>query len=152
MAVYITAKFSLIPPEGVSFKLTPITLEETKSLLAGDFVSAVSRRTAKVLSGLLGMEVPSGRARIVPVEGDVIVLFQIVRGGVKAILKVEVEAAPATEEQLRKISELLESGQLSIFQGAEIIGKHFREFFYSLKDKSLTYSEAKKILEAVSAS
>jgi hypothetical protein len=152
MAVYITAKFSLIPPEGVSFKLTPITLEEAKSLLAGGFVSAVSRRTAKVLSGLLGIEVPSGRAQIVPVEGDVIVLFQMVRGGVKAILKVEVESAPATEEQLRKISELLESGQLSIFQGAEIIGKHFREFFYSLKCKSLTYSEAKKILEAVSAS
>jgi hypothetical protein len=129
--------------EGVSFKITPITVGEAKALLAEGFVSAVGHKpTARMLSEVLGMDVPAKRAQISPVEGDVAVSFQITHlptGGEIRFFKVELEAAPATREQLRRISELLEGGQLSIFQGAEILGKHFREFYYSLKDGSLTY-------------
>uniref|UniRef100_A0A7C5X1Q7 DUF1874 domain-containing protein n=1 Tax=Thermocrinis ruber TaxID=75906 RepID=A0A7C5X1Q7_9AQUI len=147
--------FSKIAPslEGVSFKITPITAGEARALLQQGFVSAVGYKPiARMLSEELGIEVPSKRAQISPVEGDVVVSFQVLpTGGIK-LYKVELEDAPATEEQLRRISELLKEGALSLFQGAEILGKHFKELYYSLREGGLTYKEAKKLLEAVSAS
>jgi hypothetical protein len=62
---------------GVIIKASPITLEEAKSLLQQGFVSAVGHEsTAKVLSSLLGTNVPFNRAQIAITGGDVIVSFQ----------------------------------------------------------------------------
>ena len=64
--------------EGVRFEISPITVGDVKALLAEGFVSAVGHKpTAKLLSDVLGIDVPSKRAQISPVEGDVIVSFQI---------------------------------------------------------------------------
>jgi len=83
MTVYLTNSFtlSMITPslleQGAIIKASPITLEEAKTLLKEGFVSAVGHEsTAKVLSSLLGTEVPFNRAQIAIKEGDVIVSFQ----------------------------------------------------------------------------
>jgi hypothetical protein len=81
--IYLCNSFtlSMISPslltEGVSIKASPISLGEVKALLQQGFVSAVGHEsTAKVLSSLLGTEVPFNRAQISIKEGDVIVSFQ----------------------------------------------------------------------------
>jgi Domain of unknown function (DUF1874). len=62
---------------GVVIKASPITLEEAKALLQQGFVSAVGHEsTAKVLSKLLGTDVPFNRVQIAIKEGDVIISFQ----------------------------------------------------------------------------
>jgi hypothetical protein len=62
---------------GVVIKANPITLEEVKALIAEGFVSAVGHEsTARVLSKLLGTDVPFNRVQIAIKEGDVIVSFQ----------------------------------------------------------------------------
>ncbi len=83
MTVYLTNSFtlSMIMPDlieaGVVIKASPITLEEVKALIAGGFVSAVGHEsTAKVLSSLLGTDVPFNRVQIAITGGDVIVSFQ----------------------------------------------------------------------------
>jgi len=83
MAVYLTNSFtlSMIMPDliqsGVIIKASPISLEEAKSLLQQGFVSAVGHEsTARVLSSLLGTDVPFNRAQIAITGGDVIVSFQ----------------------------------------------------------------------------
>jgi hypothetical protein len=83
MAVYLCNSFtlSMITPDllnaGVVIKASPISLEEAKTLLSEGFVSAVGHEsTARVLSMLLGTEVPFNRAQISIKEGDVIVSFQ----------------------------------------------------------------------------
>jgi len=83
MTVYLTNSFtlSMIMPDliqsGVIIKASPISLEEAKSLLQQGFVSAVGHEsTARVLSSLLGTDVPFNRAQIAITGGDVIVSFQ----------------------------------------------------------------------------
>jgi len=83
MAVYLCNSFtlSMIMPDlldsGVIIKASPISLEEVKSILKDGFVSAVGHEsTAKVLSSLLGTNVPFNRAQIAITGGDVIVSFQ----------------------------------------------------------------------------
>ncbi len=83
MTVYLTNSFtlSMIMPDllssGVVIKADPISLEEVKALIAGGFVSAVGHEsTAKVLSSLLGTEVPFNRAQIAITGEDIIVSFQ----------------------------------------------------------------------------
>jgi hypothetical protein len=62
---------------GVVIKASPISLEEAKAFLREGFVSAVGHEsTARVLSKLLGTEVPFNRVQIAIKEGDVIVSFQ----------------------------------------------------------------------------
>jgi hypothetical protein len=62
---------------GVIIKASPISLEEVKSILKDGFVSAVGHEsTARVLSKLLGTDVPFNRAQIAITGGDVIVSFQ----------------------------------------------------------------------------
>ena len=83
MAVYLTNSFtlSMIMPDlldsGVIIKASPISLEEAKALLQQGFVSAVGHEsTARVLSKLLGTDVPFNRVQIAITGGDVIVSFQ----------------------------------------------------------------------------
>jgi len=83
MATYLCNSFtlSMIMPDlldsGVIIKASPITLEEAKALLQQGFVSAVGHEsTAKVLSVLLGTDVPFNRVQIAITGGDVIVSFQ----------------------------------------------------------------------------
>ncbi len=156
MTVYLCSfkHFTKIAPslEGVSLNISPITVGDAKALLAEGFVSAVGHKpTARMLSEILGIDVPVKRAQISPVEGDVVVSFQIPHlptGGEIRFLKVELEAALATQEQLRRIRALRVSFSLM----AKVLGKSPLECFRSLRDGSLTYKEAEKILEAVSAS
>jgi sensor c-di-GMP phosphodiesterase-like protein len=62
---------------GVVIKASPISLEEVKALIKEGFVSAVGHEsTAKVLSSLLGIDVPFNRVQIAIKEGDIIVSFQ----------------------------------------------------------------------------
>jgi hypothetical protein len=81
--IYLCNSFtlSMISPSllegGAIIKASPISLGEVKALLKEGFVSAVGHEsTAKVLSSLLGTEVPFNRAQISIKEGDVIVSFQ----------------------------------------------------------------------------
>ncbi len=141
--------------EGVSLNISPITVGDAKALLAEGFVSAVGYKpTARVLSEVLGIDVPAKRAQISPVEGDVVVSFQITHptGGEIRFFKVELEAALATQEQHRRIRELIKGKRLSFSLMAEVLGKTSVECFRALRDRSLTYKEAERLLEAVSAS
>jgi hypothetical protein len=83
MTVYLCNSFtlSMITPDllnaGVIIKASSISLEEVKALLQQGFVSAVGHEsTAKVLSSLLGTDVPFNRVQIAITGGDVIVSFQ----------------------------------------------------------------------------
>jgi len=81
--IYLCNSFtlSMIDPSllegGAIIKASPISLGGVKALLKEGFVSAVGHEsTAKVLSVLLGTDVPSNRVQIAITEGDVIVSFQ----------------------------------------------------------------------------
>jgi len=81
--IYLTNSFtlSMITPSllegGAIIKASPISVGEVKALLKEGFISAVGHEsTARVLSKLLGTEVPFNRAQISIKEGDVIVSFQ----------------------------------------------------------------------------
>jgi hypothetical protein len=83
MTVYICNSFtlSMITPglldAGVVIKAEPVSLEDAKALIKGGFISAVGHEsTAKVLSSLLGTDVPFNRTQIAITGGDVIVSFQ----------------------------------------------------------------------------
>jgi hypothetical protein len=83
MAVYLCNSFtlSMIIPDlldaGVVIKASPISLGEVRALLKEGFVSAVGHEsTAKVLSILLGTDVPFNRVQISVGKGDVIISFQ----------------------------------------------------------------------------
>ena len=55
-----------------------IDLEDAKRILSGEFVSAISNRTAaKVLSHLLGIYIPTRRAKIGMIPGDKAVVFRL---------------------------------------------------------------------------
>jgi hypothetical protein len=81
--IYLTNSFtlSMLSPTliegGAIIKASPISLGEVKALLKEGFISAVGHEsTAKVLSRLLGTDVPFNRAQISIKEGDVIISFQ----------------------------------------------------------------------------
>jgi len=83
MAVYICNSFtlSMITPsllqQGVIIKANPISLEEVKALIAESFVSAVGHEsTARILSKMLGSDVPFNRVQIAITGEDIIVSFQ----------------------------------------------------------------------------
>jgi len=77
-------------------KLRRISVEEAKEILAGGFVSAVGHEaTAKVLSQLLGIQVPMERRTIFLKPGDRAIHF---------FLKVRLpEGAILSEDELRKL-------------------------------------------------
>jgi hypothetical protein len=78
--VYLSNAFSLsmLPPSGAVIRVSPLTVEETKALLAEGFESAVGHEsTASVLSTLLGVEVPPRRVAITLSPGDRVVIFQL---------------------------------------------------------------------------
>jgi hypothetical protein len=67
-----------LPPEGLTLRVRPLTLEEVLSLLRGGFISAVGHQaTAEILTDLLGVEVPFNRAAITMREGDSLIVFQL---------------------------------------------------------------------------
>jgi len=81
--IYLCNSFtlSMLSPSllegGVLVKASPISLGEVKALLQEGFVSAVGHEsTARVLSSLLGTDVPFNRVQISVEEGDVIISFQ----------------------------------------------------------------------------
>ncbi|MFZ8787331.1 STIV orfB116 family protein [Thermocrinis sp.] len=142
--------------EGLSLNISPITVGDAQALLAEGFVSVVGfKPIARMLSEVLGIDVPAKRAQISPVEGDVVVSFQITHlptGSEIRFFKVELEAALATQEQHRRIRELIKGKRLSFSLMAEVLGKTSVECFRVLRDGSLTYKEAERLLEVVSAS
>ncbi len=82
--MYVVNAFSLsmlganLPPEGRTIRVRPISLEEAKTLLQGEFISAVGHpSTAAVISTLLGVEVPPNRVSITVGPGDKILVFQL---------------------------------------------------------------------------
>jgi len=62
--------------EKVQVKLKKISLEEAKEILKNQFISAVGHEgTARMLSELLGIEVPTNRITIFMEPGDIAVHF-----------------------------------------------------------------------------
>ena len=79
-----------------SYLYMPITLEDAKRRLTAGYVSAIGHEgTAKLLSFILGMEIPMNRAQIQMQPGDDAIVFQL--------LQRLPEGAVLTEEQLKKI-------------------------------------------------
>ena len=63
-----------------TFRFRKVTVEEAKKVLAGGFISAVGHEgTAKVLSELLGIEIPYNRQEIHMKPGDRAVVFRLLR-------------------------------------------------------------------------
>jgi hypothetical protein len=81
--VFISNAFSIsmlgvIPQQGLTVKVRPISLEEAKAVLQGGFVSAVGHAsTAEVIAALTGVEVPVNRVAITVRPGDKILVFQL---------------------------------------------------------------------------
>ena len=70
---------NMLPPfEGeVVIKIRKLTLEEARTLLAGGFTSAVGHEdTARLLTGLLGVEVPFNRTTVTLNPGDQAIVAQ----------------------------------------------------------------------------
>jgi len=79
-----------------SYLYLPLNLEEAKQRLANGFVSAIGHEgTAKLLSTILGIEIPVNRIQIQMQPGDDAIVFQV--------LQRLPEGAVLTEEQLKKI-------------------------------------------------
>ena len=84
MATFISNAFSIsmispLPPQGRTVKVRPISLEEAKSLLReGEYISAVGHEsTARVMSALLGVDIPPNRVSITLQPGDRVLVFQL---------------------------------------------------------------------------
>jgi hypothetical protein len=80
MAVFLSNAFSInmLPPQGAVVKVSPITVGEVKALLEQGFVSAVGHEsTAKIISLLVGVEVPTNRIAIRLSGQDRLIVFQI---------------------------------------------------------------------------
>ncbi len=62
-------------------EVTPMTLDEVKSLLSRGFISAVGHQdTGAVLSDMLGLDVPCNRINVHLTPDDVLVVAQLVGG------------------------------------------------------------------------
>jgi hypothetical protein len=78
------------------YEYVPIDVEKTKHKLEAGYVSAIGHEgTAKLLSTILGMEVPVNRVQIQMQPGDDAIVFQV--------LQRLPEGVVLTEEQLKKI-------------------------------------------------
>ncbi len=80
MAIFLAnaMSISMLPPQGATVRISPITVGEVRALLAEGFQSAVGHpSTAQVLSTLLGVEVPPNRVSISLQVGDTLVVFQL---------------------------------------------------------------------------
>jgi len=68
-----------LPPEGLTLRVRPISLEEVKEKLRSvSFTSAVGHEsTARILTTLLGVEVPLNRVAISLSPSDRLIVFQI---------------------------------------------------------------------------
>jgi len=84
--LYLANAFSLnmlgaLPPEGLNLRVRPISLEEVKEILRSvsfTFTSAVGHEsTARILTTLLGVEVPLNRVAISLSPSDKLIVFQI---------------------------------------------------------------------------
>jgi len=79
-----------------AYEYMPITLEDAKQRLKAGFVSAIGHEgTAKLLSTILGMEIPVNRVQIQMQPGDDAIIFQV--------LQRLPEGTVLTEEQLKKV-------------------------------------------------
>jgi len=79
-----------------TYKFMPIDVENAKQRLKAGYVSAIGHEgTAKLLSTILGMEVPVNRIQIQIQPGDDAIVFQV--------LQRLPEGAVLTEEQLKKV-------------------------------------------------
>jgi len=65
--MYLSNAFSInmFKPEDYRVNLRPLSVEEAREMLGQDFVSCVGREdTARVISGILGIEVPVNRVNV----------------------------------------------------------------------------------------
>ena len=79
MNKYLANAFSLnmLPPQGGTVRVAPLTVEEARALLAGGFVSAVGHAdTAAILTGLLGLTVEANRINVLLSPGDLLIVAQ----------------------------------------------------------------------------
>lgn len=64
-----------------TIQTAPATVEETVEALRGGFVSAVGHTdTARVVSGLLGLDVPANRVNVRLTAGDILYVAQVTGG------------------------------------------------------------------------
>jgi len=84
MKTFIANAFSIsmlhpLPPQGRTVRVRPVSLEEVKSLLQeGEYISAVGHEsTARVMSALLGVDIPPNRVSITLGPGDRALVFQL---------------------------------------------------------------------------
>ncbi len=83
--IYLSNAFSLNMlsfnpnvPAPVRLFVSPISLNQVKSLLELGFESAVGHQsTAEILTKLLGIEVPANRTAIKLQSGDILIVFQL---------------------------------------------------------------------------
>lgn len=80
----------------VNLRVTEVTIEEVKALIQEGFDSAVGHEsTARILSALLGVEVPFNRKAVSLSKGDRLVVFQL-------LTRLE-EGKVLTEEEVRAL-------------------------------------------------
>ena len=75
--VYISNALAaqMLPEGNVSLVKTDITPEEAKELLKGEFQSAVGHADiARILSGMVGVEIPMNRINVALNQGDILVI------------------------------------------------------------------------------
>lgn len=79
------------------FKFSPLSLEEAKAIVSqGEFISAIGHEaTAKILSFLLGVEVPMNRIAIKMEKGDRAIVFRL-------LTRIE-EGKVLSEEEIMKL-------------------------------------------------
>lgn len=79
--IYVTNAFSLnmLRCASALVAITKVDIETVKSLIVNGFVSAVGHEdVAKIVSNLLGIDVPFNRVNVTLNEGDVVVVAQYV--------------------------------------------------------------------------
>lgn len=79
------------------YSFRKITVAEAKALLSQGFISAVGHKgTAEILSEVLGVEIPENRVQIVMNQGDVALVFRLLKRLPEGVVlsKEELEALP----------------------------------------------------------
>ncbi len=117
MTLFVSTAFSLnmlgeVPQHGLTIRVRPIHVSDVAGLLMiHDFVSAVGHEsTARILTLLLGVEVPFNRVAIRLVPGDHLIVFQ---------LGVRLEEGRILSEE--EVKSLYEQG-LASFMMVEVVG------------------------------
>jgi len=98
MTIYVSNSFSLnmLRYERELILVYPESIENIKKLLRKGFISAIGHEsTAKLLSQLLGVEIPANRIEIKIEYGDKLVVFQL--------LQRLPEGRVLSEEELRQL-------------------------------------------------